>query len=186
MAPTPPTSPTTSNSARAQSSPAKFKEHYSHLTYAVKRTKEDDDGGGASAAPNGSSKKKKQQQYASREEANLAAALSLPPLKLISGFAISEDGFLMSRFVSPPRFGLNNLEEANEAGGSFSSPIRTAASVNKNNNNNNSPGSQRVFTATVSRDVHGNARISIPSTNNNNNIDHKKNSSSKNNGQKED
>ncbi len=150
MAPTPPTSP------RTPTSPAKFKEHYSHLTYAVKRTKEDDDG-----TP--SSKKGMSSSFQSREEANLVAALSLPPLKLISGFAISEDSFLMSRFVSPPRFGLNNLEQASDA----VSPIRTSATTNNNNNNNISPSSERVFTATVSRDVHGNARISIPCTSNN-------------------
>lgn len=149
---------------RSQSSPAKFKEHYSHLTYSSRRTKEGEEETSSSTplgTPKGNNKAFKASFSAGGGSSSLDH-LKLPPLKLISGFSISEDGYMMSRFVSPPRFGLNNFEEAVSAssGGNQQHhlPINANSNYSPSNNNN------RVFTATVSRDANGNARISIPRT----------------------
>lgn len=138
-----------------RASPSRATPHYTHLTYAVRRKKEDETEDGKAL-----SSKARPLVPAARDE----KPPELPRLKPICGYAISEDGQLMSRFVSPPRFGPNSLlaqqqQQQQQLGGGGSSVVLPPASVLAPNT---VASPQRVFTATVTSDGRGNPRISIP------------------------
>ena len=118
-------------------------DHYTHLTYAVQRRAE------AVTDPADAVSSSVRRLVTTSEDA-LRAQPSLPPLRLICGFAISEDGFMMSRFVTPPRSGIRGLDTAPP-------PVLSPGAQNA------AGGSERVFTATVTNDG-GVPRISMPST----------------------
>lgn len=144
-----------SASQQFRSSPSRATPHYTHLTYAVKRKKEDETEDGKAL-----SSKARPLVPATRDE----KPPELPKLKPICGYAISEDGQLMSRFVSPPRFGPNSLlaqqqQQQQPGGGGGGSVVLPPASVLAPNT---VASPQRVFTATVTSDGRGNPRISIP------------------------